>query len=202
MSLCNSNCLPRSLRGACDPVGSHGQARTCARAVRLQIRRLCEGRRVSFLDLLSGYLTLAYRHCKRTSSPAPTPSPIFLTLLKLYLRPTIPNPPNLLSPALSLIARHSARLDPTETLQLLPPLVNAQDVRPFLVQSLRAPVFDDCVIREISLGRKEDVERQLMKLESSRVKVTDSRMCVGVLFLLFATLMTLGGIDFQMPAVS
>ena len=115
------------------------------------------------------------------SSPAPTPSPLFLTLLKLYLRPTIPNPPNLLSPALSLIARHSARLDPIETLQLLPPLVNAHDVRPFLVQSLRAPVFDNCVVREVSLARKEDVERQLMKLESRRIKVTDSRMYVGIL---------------------
>ncbi|KAF8127072.1 hypothetical protein EV363DRAFT_1518382 [Boletus edulis] len=119
----------------------------------------------------------AEEHCRRISSPVPTPSPIFLTLLKLYLRPTIPNPPNLLSPALSLIARHSARLDPIETLQLLPPLVNAHDVRPFLVQALRAPVFENCVIREVNLARKEDVERQLMQLESRRVKVTDSRIC-------------------------
>jgi Vam6/Vps39-like protein vacuolar protein sorting-associated protein 39 len=124
------------------------------------------------------------RHCKRISGPSPIPSSIFLTLLKLYLRPIIPNPPNLLSPALSLIARHSARLDPIETLQLLPPLVNAQDVRLFLVQSLRAPVFDNCVVREVSLARKEDMERQLMKLESRRVKVTDSRMYVWVLDLL------------------
>ena len=135
-------------------------------------------------ELLPGYLTLTYRHCKRISSPTQIPSPIFLTLLKLYLRPTIPNPPNLLSPALSLIARHSARLDPIETLQLLPPLVNAHDVRPFLVQSLRAPVFDNCVVREVSLARQEDVERQLMKLESRRIKVTDSRMYVVVLFFL------------------
>ncbi|KAG8213472.1 hypothetical protein J3R82DRAFT_12007 [Butyriboletus roseoflavus] len=124
-----------------------------------------------------GDFTKAEEHCKRMSSPALTPSPLFLTLLKLYLRPTIPNPPNLLPPALSLIARHSGRLNPIETLQLLPPLVNAHDVRPFLVQSLRAPVFDNCVVREVSLARKEDTERQLMKLESRRIKVTDSRIC-------------------------
>jgi len=124
-----------------------------------------------------GDFAKAEEHCKRISSPAQTSSSIFLTLLKLYLRPTISNPPNLLSPALSLIARHSARLDPIETLQLLPPLVNAHDVRPFLVQSLRASVFDNCVVREVSLARKEDVERQLMKLESRRVKVADSRIC-------------------------
>ena len=126
------------------------------------------------------------RHCKRISGLAPAPSSIFLTLLKLYLRPTIPNPPNLLSPALSLIARHSARLDPIETLQLLPPLVNAHDVRPFLVQSLRAPVFDNRVVREVCSARKEDVERRLMRLESRRVKVTDSRMCVGVFPFVYA----------------
>ncbi|KAH0832904.1 vacuolar sorting protein 39 domain 1-domain-containing protein [Lanmaoa asiatica] len=128
-----------------------------------------------------GDFAKAEEHCKRLSSSTPTPSSIFLTLLKLYLRPTIPNPPNLLSPALSVIARHSARLDPVETLQLLPPLVNAHDVRPFLVQSLRAPIFDNCVVREVNLARKEDVERQLMKVESRRVKVTDSRMYVGIL---------------------
>ncbi|KIJ67051.1 hypothetical protein HYDPIDRAFT_174307 [Hydnomerulius pinastri MD-312] len=125
-----------------------------------------------------GDFAKAEEHCKRVSAPSPTtPSPIFLSLLKLYLRPTIPNPPNLLSPALSLIARHRARLDPIETLQLLPPLVSAQDVRPFLQQALRAPVFDSCVVKEITHARSEGVARKLMVLESRRVKVTDSRIC-------------------------
>ncbi|KAF9223920.1 hypothetical protein BS17DRAFT_781417 [Gyrodon lividus] len=124
-----------------------------------------------------GDFAKAEEHCKRISSPSPTPSPIFLTLLKLYLRPTIPNPPNLLTPALSLISRHRARLDPIETLQLLPPLVSAQDVKPFLVQALRAPVFDNAVVRDVNKARYEGIERKLMVLESRRVKVTDSRIC-------------------------
>ncbi|KIJ07903.1 hypothetical protein PAXINDRAFT_164538 [Paxillus involutus ATCC 200175] len=124
-----------------------------------------------------GDFAKAEEHCKRISSPSPPPSPIFLTLLKLYLRPTIPNPPNFLAPALSLIARHRTRLDPIETLQLLPPFVSAQDVKPFLAQALRAPVFDNAVVREVNKARHEGVERKLMVLESRRVKVTDSRIC-------------------------
>ncbi|KIK98408.1 hypothetical protein PAXRUDRAFT_823887 [Paxillus rubicundulus Ve08.2h10] len=124
-----------------------------------------------------GDFAKAEEHCKRISPPSPTPSPIFLTLLKLYLRPTIPDPPDLLTPALSLIARHRTRLDPIETLQLLPPFVSAQDVKPFLAQALRAPVFDNAVVREVNKARHEGVERKLMVLESRRVKVTDSRIC-------------------------
>ncbi|KAG2079591.1 uncharacterized protein F5147DRAFT_818684, partial [Suillus discolor] len=58
------------------------------------------------------------------------------TLLELYLRPTGETAPNSLRPALDLISRHCPRLDSLETLQLLPPLVTALDVRPFLQEAL------------------------------------------------------------------
>jgi hypothetical protein len=99
-----------------------------------------------------------------------------LTLLRLYLRPTDKAAPNLLQPALELISRHSPRLDSVETLQLLPPLVTAHDVRPFLQEALRAPIFDSHVVRDIHKARNEQVARKLMLLESRRVRVTDSRM--------------------------
>ncbi|KAG1770992.1 vacuolar sorting protein 39 domain 1-domain-containing protein [Suillus occidentalis] len=95
---------------------------------------------------------------------------IFLTLLRLYLRPTDKAAPNLLQPALDLISRHSPRLDSVETLQLLPPLVTAHG------QALRAPIFDSHVVRDIHKSRNEQVARKLMLLESRRVRVTDSRM--------------------------
>ena len=88
---------------------------------------------------------------------------------------------NLLSPALELIRRHSPRLDAVEVLQLLPPLVTARDVQPFLLEALRAPVFDTNVIREIHKARKNQLSRKLMVLQSNRVKVTDSRMYVPFL---------------------
>ncbi|KAF9236310.1 hypothetical protein BU15DRAFT_89236 [Melanogaster broomeanus] len=74
---------------------------------------------------------------------------------------------------LGRMSRHEHALE----LYLLPPLVTAQDVKPFLAQALRAPVFDNCVVREVNKARREGVERRLMVLESRRVKVTDSRIC-------------------------
>ncbi|KAH7884496.1 hypothetical protein F5I97DRAFT_2037539 [Phlebopus sp. FC_14] len=124
-----------------------------------------------------GDFTKAEEHCKRVCQPGTTTSGIFLTLLKLYLRPTVKNAPDLLQPALDLIVRHGLRLDQVETLQLLPPLVTARDVRPFLQQALRTPMFDSHVFREIYKARAEHVARTLMVLESRRVKVTDSRIC-------------------------
>ena len=104
---------------------------------------------------------------------------IFLTLLRIYLRPLVKTADDLLLPALELIERHGPRLDPDETLQLLPPLVSARDVRVFLIGALRVPGFDSRVVREVALARKDQVARKLMYLEANRVKITDSRMCVS-----------------------
>jgi len=117
-------------------------------------------------------------------------SSIFLTLLRIYLQPgvssaaksptptfSLPPSATLLQPALQLISRHSRRLDATETLKLLPPLVQARDVKEFLVESLRVPTFDTRVIREIAKTRRDDAATRLMVLEEKRVKVVDSRIC-------------------------
>ncbi|KAH8100006.1 hypothetical protein BXZ70DRAFT_939950 [Cristinia sonorae] len=122
----------------------------------------------------------AEEYCKKVYVPNSPTSNVFLTLLRIYLRPTsqLASPTiNLLQPALELISRHSPRLDSVETLKLLPPLVTAQDVRAFLVDALRAPVFDTQVIRGIAQARNEQLDRRLLTLQSRRVKVTDSRIC-------------------------
>jgi Vam6/Vps39-like protein vacuolar protein sorting-associated protein 39 len=133
------------------------------------------------------------RYCNRVFDPSsPKTSSIFLTLLRIYLQPgapptakspttstfSLPLPATLLQPALQLISRHSRRLDASETLKLLPPLVQARDVKEFLVESLRVPIFDTRVIREIAKARRDDVATRLMILEERKVKVVDSRMCV------------------------
>ncbi|KAG5653638.1 hypothetical protein H0H81_011740 [Sphagnurus paluster] len=117
-------------------------------------------------------------YCKRVYQPGTETSAVFLTLLRIYLRPTVNTTTDLLTPALDLISRHNPRLDAVETLQLLPPLVKAQDVRGFLIEALRAPIFDTSVIRHISKARNDQLSRRLMALQTKRVKVTDSRMCV------------------------
>lgn len=119
----------------------------------------------------------AERHCKRMFRPGTETQNIFLTLLRIYLRPLVKTADDLLRPALELIEKHGPRLDPEETLQLLPPLVSARDVRVFLIGALRVPRFDTRVVREVALARKDQVARKLMYLEANRVKITDSRIC-------------------------
>ncbi|OJT15140.1 Vam6/Vps39-like protein [Trametes pubescens] len=121
----------------------------------------------------------AEEYCKRVYKPNSPTSSVFLTLLRTYLLPgpSAPTAAALLPPALDLISRHSPRLDPVATLQLLPPLVTAQDVRAFLLESLRAPVFDTRVVRNVHKAREEQAARRLMVLQSKRVRITDSRIC-------------------------
>ncbi|KAI0649291.1 hypothetical protein C8Q79DRAFT_949834 [Trametes meyenii] len=121
----------------------------------------------------------AEEYCKRVYQPSSPTANVFLTLLRTYLLPgpSAPSAAELLSPALELISRHSPRLDPVATLQLLPPLVTAQDVRAFLLEALRAPLFDTRVVRGVSKAREEQVARRLMVLQSKRVRITDTRIC-------------------------
>ncbi|KAL0065292.1 Vacuolar morphogenesis protein 6 [Marasmius tenuissimus] len=119
----------------------------------------------------------AEEYCKRYYKPNAPTSNVFLTLLRIYLRPTVKTDVDLLQPALDLISRHSPRLDTIEALQLLPPLVTTQDLRTFLIEGLRIPVFDAHVMRSVSKARLDQLSRSLMALQSRRVKVTDSRIC-------------------------
>ena len=121
---------------------------------------------------------LTFRYCKRIYKPETENSGVFLTLLRIYLRPTEKSGVDLLPPALDLISRHSPRLDSVKVLQLLPPLVTTDTIRAFLFDSLRAPVFDARVVGNISKARSDQLSRKLMALQTKRVKVTDSRMCV------------------------
>jgi len=122
------------------------------------------------------------RYCKRIYQPRSPTSSVYLTLLRIYLRPNSSqiqaSPADLLQAALDLVSRHKPRLDPVETLNLLPPLVNANDVHEFLLEVLRAPVFGTKVVRCISKARNDAIARKLVALQGRKVKVTDSRMYV------------------------
>ncbi|KIY68727.1 hypothetical protein CYLTODRAFT_436489 [Cylindrobasidium torrendii FP15055 ss-10] len=118
----------------------------------------------------------AEEYCKQYyEAQSPSTNEIFLTLLKIYLRPTASG--DFLPPALGLISRHSPRLDTVETLKLLPPLVTAQEIRTFLTESLRAPIFETRLVKVVTKSRSEQVGRRLMALQTKRVKITDSRIC-------------------------
>lgn len=105
-------------------------------------------------------------------------STIYLTLLRLYLRPASSDPV-LLEPALSLIGKHSTRLDAEQVIGLLPPLVTMRDVQAFFVKTLRedhARRNERLIVRSLVTARKEEIERGLMGLQTRRVRVTDQRM--------------------------
>ncbi|VDB94289.1 unnamed protein product [Peniophora sp. CBMAI 1063] len=138
------------------------------------------GRHAAALELYAYRLhdyTTAEEYCKRIYVAGGETDGIYLTLLRIYLRPVVKTNEDLLPPALSLIARHGRRLDPEAALDLLPPLVRAQDVQAFLLSALRAPVFDTRTTRNAAKARNEQVARKLMYLESNRVKVTNTRIC-------------------------
>ncbi|KAF7312336.1 Rab guanyl-nucleotide exchange factor [Mycena indigotica] len=122
----------------------------------------------------------AEQHCARVYSASGRTANVYLTLLRIYLRPNANaklSVSDLLEPALGLIARHSPQLDSVATLELLPPLVSTQDIHKFLVNALHAPVFDTRVVKNLSKARGDQVDRLLMGLQTRRVKVTDSRIC-------------------------
>ncbi|KAH6906957.1 hypothetical protein BKA70DRAFT_1223822 [Coprinopsis sp. MPI-PUGE-AT-0042] len=64
------------------------------------------------------------------------------------------------------------QIDSVEILQLLPPLVTAQDVKEFLVDALRAPVFDARVISQVSKARNDHLARKLVGLQTRRVNAS------------------------------
>lgn len=133
----------------------------------------------------------AERHCSRVYSESRTNTPngektldsanrsdIFLVLLRLYLQPA-KSDPVLLEPALYLIGRQGARLDPEQVIALLPPLVTMKDVQDFSVKSLRdghARRNERRIVSGLASARKEQVERMVMGLEEKRVRITDQRM--------------------------
>lgn len=121
-----------------------------------------------------------YRYCARVYAQEPDPKGIFLILLRIYLRPTPKSDePVLLDAALALIATHGVRVDATEMLDLLPPLVPMADVRAFFIRTMRdgfARKNDAKIIKSVVSARKEEVDRVLMGLQVKRVRVTDQRM--------------------------
>ena len=124
-------------------------------------------------------LTVSY--CSRiysSSNPDLQDKSIFLLLLKIYLLPQNKDK-LLLAPALSLLANHSTQLDPAAVLEILPPLVTMEEIRSFLIRTMRdgtRRINDRKIIKSIVSSRKEEVERILMGLEVKRVRITDQRM--------------------------
>ena len=130
------------------------------------------------------------RYCKRVyDATDPAKKDIFLTLLKVYLRPRrdsdyVPakSAPTkaLFAPALSLLATQGTKMDAAAVLDLLPPLLTVQDLQIFLQKAVRRSVQTKNarkVEKRVWRARQDQVERTLVDLEGRRVKITDGRLC-------------------------
>ncbi|CAD6933013.1 unnamed protein product [Tilletia controversa] len=125
----------------------------------------------------------------------PEDEQVFLTLLRIYLRPreglasnfkdeaqgsngTAPS--SMLQPALALIGRHGSRIDADQVIDLLPPLVTMQSILPFAQRTLQHSAACRASLRVESAIRKErslQADERLASAKARKFRVSQSLMC-------------------------
>ncbi|PWW79347.1 hypothetical protein C7212DRAFT_272907 [Tuber magnatum] len=121
----------------------------------------------------------AEEYCKQihlTSSTTPT---IYHTLLTLYLRPPPPHTPHL-APALTLLSRHGARLEASETLALIPEGTTMASLESYFQSRIRTANSKASTERLTATLRKSylvDVQDRLLKEQGVAVVVGEERSC-------------------------
>jgi len=140
-----------------------------------------ESVRISILSTF-GYGDLicfaSFRYCSRVWQDSPDPKGIFLSLLRIYLRPSGSIAP-LIDPALALIATHGTRIDASATIDLLPPLVTMKDVHKYFLRTLRdrhSKSSQAKITRALLIARRDQVDQTLASCQEKRVRITDMRM--------------------------
>lgn len=120
----------------------------------------------------------AEEYCRRIHAQDDR-SPVFLILLRTYLRPKSGAKVEL-EAALGLIRRHGSRIDSIAALELLPPLVSLASMETFASKALRqaeAKRNEQVLLHQTAKERALQVNENLVKLHSRRIKVTDTRTC-------------------------
>ncbi|KAK0531875.1 Vacuolar morphogenesis protein 6 [Tilletia horrida] len=121
---------------------------------------------------------------------------VFLTLLRIYLRPkegvvgadypagqdatAVNAASSMLQPALSLIGRHGSRLDAEQVIDLLPPLVTMQSILPFAQRTLQHATACRNSLRIEAQVRKErslQADERITALKSRKFRVSQNSMC-------------------------
>jgi tetratricopeptide (TPR) repeat protein len=124
----------------------------------------------------------AEEYCRRIQKLDGSSS-VFLILLRIYLKPKGVGEEGTkveLDAALELIGRHGSRIDSVAALELLPPLVSLSAVRSFASKALRqseARRNEQLLLHQVAKERALQVNENLTRLHSRRVKVTDTRTC-------------------------
>ncbi|KAG0636115.1 vacuolar sorting protein 39 domain 1-domain-containing protein [Tuber brumale] len=121
----------------------------------------------------------AEEYCKRIHLTSPTTPTIYHTLLTLYLRPPPPHTPHL-TPALTLLSRHGARLEASETLALIPEGTTMASLESYFQSRIRAANSKASADRLTAMLRKSylvDVQDRLLKEQGVAVVVGEERSC-------------------------
>lgn len=132
-----------------------------------------EGALTIYVHRLKDFETAA-SYCRRVGS-----GDVYLTLLRIYLRPK-GDQPLLLEPAFDLLSRYGAKVEIAEVLDLLPPLSPLRDARVFLSKAMRHAVEvkrGSRVTRDVFRSYTDQLDADVATLESRRVLIDDNRLC-------------------------
>ncbi|OLL23333.1 Vam6/Vps39-like protein, partial [Neolecta irregularis DAH-3] len=121
----------------------------------------------------------AESYCQRIyNSPNPDHS-VFLTLLKLYLKPPSRSPVQV-SPALAILSRHGSRLNARETLNLLPPTTHIAKLVSLLTNHIRietSQLHESRVLSNLEKFQLLRTQEKLITYRNKRYLITHEKTC-------------------------
>ena len=118
----------------------------------------------------------------RTEDPEEAELSIYNTLLSLYLSPPPPHSPNL-PPALSLLAKHGARIPASSTLSLIPSTIPVRDLESYFRGRIRNAVSsmrEEAIVARLRGVEKVEADAKLLLKERNRRVIVDEERVCGV----------------------
>ncbi|KAI9478472.1 MAG: CNH domain-containing protein [Benjaminiella poitrasii] len=124
---------------------------------------------------------MAEEYCTKVYQEDPVKGEkMYLTLLKVYFKPTSGHQKPLVEPALELLAHHGSHIDAKEVLSILPRETKLHGLFPFFEKYIREANKNrnmDLIVKNLLKAEQIQVEEQLMYYRSRAVKITEDRMC-------------------------
>ncbi len=124
---------------------------------------------------------MAEDYCARTYNPdAEDARDVYLSLLKVYLRPPDELIKPMVGPALALLNKHYKQIDAPKALELLPPNTSVHKLYPFFEAMLRDRTEvrrNNQVNRSLLKSETLQIRERLIKERSRSIRVTEDRNC-------------------------
>jgi Vam6/Vps39-like protein vacuolar protein sorting-associated protein 39 len=124
---------------------------------------------------------MAERYCERTYNPEQEDSrDVYLSLLKVYLRPPDEAIKPMVGPALALLNKYYKRIDAPKALELLPPNTSVHKLYPFFEAMLRDRTevrHNNQVQKNLLKSETLQIKERLFKERQRSIRVTEDRNC-------------------------